>query len=694
MNFLAPAFLAGLAAIAVPVLIHLINRERKVVVEFPSLMFLQRIPYRSVRRQKIRHLLLLILRCLALALLVAAFARPFFQRKQAAIGSSGAREVVILLDRSSSMGYANRWQRARDEAKKVVSSLGASDRATLVLFANSAAVASEPMATPSSLNAAINASKLSAEATRYAPALKLASQIISASSMPQREVVLISDYQKIGWVNHNEVTFPQGTKITPIDLGGGTPSDVAVSSVTTDRDSTGDRDKVNVAARLINTGKKPVTVNATLAVGGRNAQTKTATIQPSAAQQVAFTSVVVPGTATKGTVRITPDSMAQNDVMNFTMAPDEAVSVLIVGPTEPRENDVLFLSRAFAIGDRPSFRVTDRRAAELTSRDFDGRALVVLDEVPPPGGEMGKRLRALIDGGGGLIIVPGGNHVETWPAEWRAVLPATVGPVVDRTADAGGTLSSLDYAHPIFELFNAPRSGDFSTARFYRYRALTPVAGATVGAKFDDGSPAIVEHTVGSGKVVLWASSVDAYWTNLPLQPVFLPFVHQLGKYVGRYADARPSFVAGDVLDVSRHGELTAPFLGGRTADTLTELVLEAPSGAKERVTATGANHLVTLSEQGFYELRGRDTPVGSGRPIAVNVDPAESDLSHVDPQDVVVAVTAIDAQRAPGSDFNVGTPQEQERRQKVWWYLLTAAVLLMVGETLLSNRLSRNAAS
>jgi hypothetical protein len=692
MNFLAPAFLAGLVAIAVPVLIHLINRERKVVVEFPSLMFLQRIPYRSVRRQKIRHLLLLILRCLALALLIAAFARPFFERKRTLIGGTGAREVVILLDRSSSMGYANRWQLARDEARKVVSGLSGTDRATLVLFAHDAAVASEPMATPASLNAAINAAKLSAEATRYAPALKLASQIVGASSLPRREVVVISDYQKVGWANHNEVTFPQGTKITPVDLGGGAPSDVAVAQVTTDRDSTGDRDKVNVAARLINTGKKPTTVNATLSVGGRDVQTKSATIAPSAAQQVAFTSVVVPGGATKGIVRITPDSLTQNDVMNFTMAPDEAVSVLIVGPTEPRENEALFLSRAFAIGDRPTFRVTDKRVAELTPRDFDGRSLVVLDEVPPPSGEVGKRLRALVDGGGGLIIVPGGNDVATWPAEWRAVMPAKVGAVIDRGAEAGGTLSSLDYAHPIFELFNAPRSGDFSTARFYRYRGLTPNAGAIVGAKFDDGSPAIVEHAVGSGRIVVWASTVDLHWTNLPLQPVFLPFVHQLGKYVGRYADARPSFVAGDVLDVSRHGELTAPFLGGRAADSLTELVLEAPSGRKERVTASGPNHLVTLNEQGFYELRGKDTPVGSGRPIAVNVDPTESDLSHLDPQDIVAAVTALPGERAPGSDFNVGTPEEQERRQKVWWYLLTAAVLLMVGETVLGNRLSRNA--
>src|SRR5947209_16383251 len=121
MSFLAPAFLAALAAIGIPVVIHLINRERKVVVEFPSLMFLERIPYRSVRRQKIRHLLLLLLRCAALALLVTAFARPFFQRRKTVISGTGAREVVVLLDRSASMGYADRWTKAKEAAKRAVS---------------------------------------------------------------------------------------------------------------------------------------------------------------------------------------------------------------------------------------------------------------------------------------------------------------------------------------------------------------------------------------------------------------------------------------------------------------------------------------------------------------------------------------------------------------------------------------------
>lgn len=692
MNFLAPAFLAGLAAVAVPILIHLINRERKVVVEFPSLMFLQRIPYRSVRRQKIRHLLLLILRCLALAMLVAAFARPFFQKRQNAISTTGAREVVILLDNSASMGYANRWTKAKDAAKKVVGGLGANDHATLVLFASDASVASEPMATPDRIAAAINASKLSAEATRYAPALKLATQIIGASTLPRREVVLISDYQKAGWANHNEIVFPRGTTVTPIDLGGPAASDIAVSQVTTDRDSTGDRDRVTVAARLINTGAATKNIVATLAIGGRDAQTKQANVPAHGATQVAFTPIAVPSGATKGAVRITPDSLTQNDVLDFTIAPDEAVSVLIVEPTKPRVNESLFLSRALAIGDRPSFRVAQKSIDALTPRDLDGRALVVLDEVNPPGGEVGRRLRAVLDGGAGVIVVPGMERLEEWPPEWRAIMPATLGAAVDRSGDAGGTLSQVDYAHPIFEIFNAPRSGDFSTARFYRYRALTAQPNASVIARFDDGSPALVERGVAEGKLIVWASTLDSYWTNFPLQPVFLPFVHQLGKHAGRYADPRPWFIAGDVLDLSRHGELTTPFTGGRAADSAASLVIESPSGVRERATPSGAGHLVSLREQGFYELRGPNTPVGSGRPIAVNVDPAESDLSHLDPQDIVVAVTAVPGQATPGADLNSSTPQDQERRQRIWWYLLLVAVLILGGETMLSNRLSRAA--
>src|SRR3954451_12092708 len=121
MTFLTPLFLAGLAAIGIPVLIHLIQREKKRVVEFPSLMFVRRIPYQSVRRRRIRHWALLLLRAAAIALIVFAFARPFVhQSASAATVTVGARELVILLDQSASMGYDDHFAKAQDAARAAV----------------------------------------------------------------------------------------------------------------------------------------------------------------------------------------------------------------------------------------------------------------------------------------------------------------------------------------------------------------------------------------------------------------------------------------------------------------------------------------------------------------------------------------------------------------------------------------------
>ena len=278
-------------------------------------------------------------------------------------------------------------------------------------------------------------------------------------------------------------------------------------------------------------------------------------------------------------------------------------------------------------------------------------------------------------------MVPGDVAAARWGAEWRALMPARLGPVVDRTRDAGGTIASVDYGHPVFELFSAPRSGDFSTARVFRYRQLVVPGDSGVIARFDDGAPALVERPAGGGKVLMWASSLDEYWTDLPLQPVFLPFVHELAKYAGRYGDSRAWFTAGDVLDLSRHGELTAPFAAGAGAGrrVVAARARIARRGGAFRMTPSGAAHLATLGEQGFYELRGLGTAAGSGRPIAVNVDPKESDLSHFDPKELVAAVTATPGTPGHGST-EPSAPAELERGQTIWWYLLAVALLLHGG--------------
>src|SRR5688500_16814897 len=141
MNFIAPLFFVALAGLAIPVLIHLIQREKKQIIRFPSLMFVQRVPYRSIQRRRIHNWLLLMVRLSALALIILAFARPFFERQHVPTAGAGAREGVVLLEQSYSSGYGGRWGRARAAAYEAVNGLGASDRGSVVLFSSGAEIA-------------------------------------------------------------------------------------------------------------------------------------------------------------------------------------------------------------------------------------------------------------------------------------------------------------------------------------------------------------------------------------------------------------------------------------------------------------------------------------------------------------------------------------------------------------------------
>ena len=715
MSFLAPLFLAGLAALSVPVIIHLINRERREVVQFPSLMFLQRIPYRSVRRQKLRHVVLLVLRCLALAIVVMAFARPFIRRRgPAQIAGAGARELVVLVDRSYSMGAADHWSRAQNAARRAVATLGAADRATVIAFDDDASAVTPPTHEVATLDAAIASLHPGSDATRYAPALKLASQILAGSNLPQREVVLISDFQRLGWAVRDEISFPAGTTMTNVDVAAGDTAlaNAAVTDVTIQRNE-GQRDRAVVAARLTNTGAASLeNVDATLELNGRIAETKRVAIPAHGASQVRFSSIAIPSGTSTGLVRFTlppanmrGDQLPADDRYYFTIAPEAGISVLLVEPSTPRSNQSLYVTRALAIGDRPSFRIDEKKTGGVAPTDLDGRSLIVFDEVPPPIGEGAARLREFIKNGGGVLIVAGDQlPSNAWQGEWASDLSGPIGSVVDRAGDAGGTLAWIDYDHPVFDVFNAPRSGDFATARFLRYRRLTvrpdsgarraggladTASGSHVLARFDDGAPALVEHRVGRGKVLVWASTLDSYWNDLALQPVFLPFVQQLAKYAGRYSGARPWFTAGEVLDLSRHAELS-----GNKQSAQGPVVVEAPSGAKTRLPSSNEG-LIPLHEQGFYEIRPEGAARGMGQRLAVNLDPAEANLARIDPEELKASVLAGgSAGAAPGAiTADAPTREDTERRQTIWWYLLALAGVLLATETLMSNRLSRRSA-
>lgn len=692
MAFLAPLFLAGLVALAVPILVHLTHKERKDVVVFPSLMFLSRIPYQAVRRQRIRNWLLFAMRCLALILLALAFARPFLTRPVSAapVRGLGARELVILLDRSYSMSYGDRWTRAVDAAKRAVAGMGASDRASLVLFDATATAATEPTADRAVLNVAIDGARAGAGVTRYEPAFKLAQRILVDSKLPRKEVMLISDFQRVGWDGRDSPSLPSGTTVNKVDLSEPKTSNVAVTGVDFRRDYAEDRERVAISARLVNrSGEAKPAHSVSLELNGRVVETKQAKLAANGATVVEFAAAPLPAGTTRGVVRSADDALPRDNAFFFAISRGQALSVLVIDGREGGAPRSLYVERALGIGDQPNFRVTTKRLGNVTASDLNGRSLILFNDSDLPGGELGRRLVDYVQNGGGLLVALGDRAApRDRPSYAAELLPTTADTPIDRTEDRGGTLGYIDRSHPIFELFSAPRSGDFSTPRFFRYRSITPAPGDEQLARFDDGHIALLERKVGRGRVLVFASSFDGIWNDLPLQPVFLPVAHQLAKYAAAYADERPWSVVGQVANLPA---IFRDSSGPADAATKAEYVAVAPSGERTRLEGA-AKRSVELTEQGFYELQ-RAGSRGEPRVLAVNVDLAESDLATVEPQLLAGAMVARAGADSTSSTQEASTPVELERRQGFWWYLLAAVLLLLLGETFLSNQLSRRIA-
>ncbi|HJO37767.1 MAG: BatA domain-containing protein [Vicinamibacterales bacterium] len=687
MAFLAPLLLLSLAALAVPVLVHLIHRERDQIIQFPSLMFLERVPYRSMRRQKIRNWPLFLLRCAAFILLVLAFARPFFTSATAVAGAlGGGREVVVLLDQSYSMGYGDRWARAQAAALREIDALGPDDGATLILFARNAEAGARSSIDHASVRSAIDRAEVGVEVTRFGPALKLAEGILEVSEVADREAILISDFQKNGWAGNEGIAFAEGVVLRPISVAEPDTSNLSVASVSFEREPFSAGEQVTASARLVNLSTSNATrVPVTLELDGREVATRSVDVEATGTATVAFEPFIVGEDQRRGTVRIGDDLLLRDNAFHFTLSPGQLVTVLIVEADTPNPDSSLYLERALAIGSTPSFVTEVMAVSDLTADALVGRSVVILNDTAPPAGAVGDALTAFVENGGGVLAILG-ERVR-WSSGAPALLPGSFTTAVDRIGSRGRVLGYVDYSHPVFDVFNAPRSGDLSSARFFQYRPFTVTDPESVLARFDDGQVALAGHDLGRGRVLAWASTLDSYWNDLALKPVYLPFVHQLAKHLAGYVDPTDWHTTAQILDVA---SLYASS-GYRLEPERDDPVAVSPTGDRLPIRVREAAVLFELADQGFYEMHTPGADVDVPLAVAVNTDRSESDLTMLDPEELAGAITGRAGAGAPGNLVaRERSPEETEGRQGLWRYLLVVALLLLAAETVLSNLMPR----
>jgi len=447
-----------------------------------------------------------------------------------------------------------------------------------------------------------------------------------------------------------------------------------VTPVSLERTRFENQDRVVVTAGVANHASAAASrVPVTLDVNGRSLQTLSLDVAPNGTASVAFAPFTISARNMRATVKIPPDNLARDNEYHFVLSPSEPVKLLLVDRTgAEREN--LYIARALSIGESPRVDVTSRTIEQLSDADLRTASVVVLNDVQVPDAK-GAQLARFVSGGGGLLVAAGPH--ASWPAKGADVLPALPDAVIDRTTGTPSRLGALDFAHPVFDLFRAPRSGDFSAARFYGYRGVDKPP-AQVLARFDDGSPALMERRTGAGRALLWMSTLDLGWNDLPVKPVFLPFVHTMTRYLADYSEAPTSLTVGQVVPAARRVSI-APQRGATIA--------VAPSGA--RVTVGAEDGALELTEQGFYDVRTQGAGADTAMTLASNVDLTESNLTAMDPRELVASVTGRIA--SPTGALGDARPSDeaQAQAQRLWWYLLVAGALLLAAESLLSNRLS-----
>ena len=626
MSFLFPAFLIGGLAAIVPIVLHLLRREHVPRVPFSDIRFLLAARVEQARRKRLRELLLLALRVAALLVLAFAFARPFLSDAVA----TDRPATVVLVDTSFSLSAPGQPERVRAEALAAVAAVPDDQLVGVVAFDDTARVVADLAASRAGARAAVETLFPGVHGTRYRVGLAAASALIGSRA---GRIVVVTDLQASGW-----------------DQGAGTISphvDVEVRDVPAPEGNLAvvgiEPAPAATAAVLFRVGASAGETRVSLAVDGN--PVSEVRVTPGPGRTTVRFPVVLPAVGVATVSVVDPVGYpADNRRYRLLDAPERA-SVLVVTSDARASDAVLYLERALAPEeDAGLFSVNIVAAAAVGARpeSLDRVRAVVLVGALGLDRRGRDRLTAFVLGGGGLLLVAGPALDPVVVADLFSV---TDGPRLGLgtilTHDEPVTLAPTDLRHPIIRGFGS-LVGNLGRARFTRTRVVTDAdtdaaASGTVIVRFDDGSPALVEHEVGAGRVLVFASDLGNAWNDFPRRPTFVPFLHEtIGYLMTRRAQPR-EFLIGD-----------------------------APPG--------------TPDEPGVVAL-GDDA-----HRVVLNIDPRESDPTALAPGlfEASVGRLALAAEREARDDAT-----EREAGQRLWRYALMLVALVLVAEGLLGSRVA-----
>jgi len=642
MGFGLPWALAGLAAVAIPILAHLLRRQKLPKQTFPTIAFLHRIHATRAARLRVVDMLLLITRVLLVAALVFVAAAPYRVVRSSLLDRQHA--LAIVFDDSMSMAAIHEGktliERAAALSAEQVRKVPEGSEVSVVLSGEPARVWIRRRSETGVIETAFQ--ELETRSTRggdLCDAVQTAVELLLESELADRRLLVLSDFTE--GARAEDCEWPKrGVRVAFETVSTPNPDNRHIASV----DLIGepdDPDGVQLEVRVAGVASQ---AEQKLSLRQKGQETQSVAVRATEGGGEATISIPPGSTDAVVELQLYPDDVLPADNVRGVLLGSDTVHVLLVDGDphpDPRKRETAFLSHALGVAPRigRAFAVET-----LDAQDLSESAIVRSDVLVLANATLDQEWLPLIQrfvGGGGSLWITAGDRIN----------PRVYGSVLRELLPGRYTATRMEARPLSLESEGLPELAQS------RVRGRTPIAEASldsvVTARFSDGAPAMLEHRYRSGRVAMFATSIDDAWTDLPYQPVFVPFVlDTLARLAGRTEHTVAPFAAVSLPGSTASQRIQVVTPRGRTVDLAeADRVRFRDTGeiGAYRVLVNGVNGerfaFVVDAPSGESDLSSRDAPDAENAPEIVANDVSEGVEQPLAPLLLMLAIALLFAE-------------------------------------------------
>lgn len=691
MSFLAPLFLAGAAAVALPILFHLIRRSSRERQPFSSLMFLSPTPPRVTRRSRLENVFLLLLRCLILCLLATGFARPFFRKPVAAQPQTKAiKQIILLIDSSASMQRPNLWAETRAKAGDVLKKVSPTDRVAVFTFDRQVrqVLSFEQWSRMSAEERISLATQRIAElkpgwaGTYLGRALTRAAEAFSENKQDEnsslKQIVLITDLQEGSHLEGLQgYEWPHGIEVVVETIKSKKTTNAGLQLVIDRDDSPASTNELGPRIRVSNSSDSKREQFKVRWDGTVENSAVDIYVPPGQSRTAALPAAPAGNPAER--LQLSGDEEDFDNSVSFVQAKADEVSVIYLGsePETDSTQPLYYLKRAFQKTRHQVVQLLARRPdAALSPTEIAAAHLMIATENPSE--PTLKTIQQFLSSGKTVLFV-----MKNADASQTISRLAGVAGVAAEEATGGRYVmfGNIKFEHPLFAPFADPRFSDFTKIHFWKHRRLDTdrIPNARVLARFDDENPAIVEIPVGKGALLVFTSGWHPADSQLAVSTKFVPLIYSILEQSGALKPQRSQFAVGDEVTLS-------------VTNTAAKLTIRKPDGVVVDLPS-GVNFTET-DLPGIYTVTSAQPPVR----FAVNLEASESKTAPLATEELERLGLPIKKER-PKITAKLDEQKRQhlqatelENQQRLWRWCILAAFGVLILETWIAGRLTRRA--